>query len=587
MRTRSLFLAAFAFACLLLGSLPAGAAAARSGANACGIPGYSTLWIDYADGSVSFWQSVFARPGIVGAAANAGIASQLRAHGALSVYWDMYLNNRVGVPSKAADPSTITARADRLFDAAVASTGCSTPWIAENELSGAGLVTPWSASNTQYRENVLLYLQRLAQRGARPFLLVNSTPYTDGTAGDWWRQVSQVADIVREDYFPAPTIWKQGPVLGPRMLRNAFRSSLDDFTALGIPKTKLGIMLGFQTEPGTGGREGLERSAWLQTVKWQGLAARQVAQDTGAATIWSWGWGTWGTRGVDPDKPAAACVYLWTRSPDLCDGPAAAGAGFDTSRNAGLIRLPRGVDCTVGTSQIVESQLPALERLTGDRELAYTLLLERATESRYASVSTADVLAAEKTVILDRFEGSRAAYLAAIAKAGATLSVARGAISDQLRRLKIESTLSVPPPDESAIETFYLAYPDLLARAVQATPAPWWLGGRTSGWALSELAPTRLFELSTGASASVSSLGGSYAVKATGDALPLGVLPLAQARPAIAAALTAFARGAAFEQWSISRQSGALNSATCVRDDLPQPGAVDLSSFMPFLSLAG
>ena len=74
-------------------------------------------------------------------------------------------------------------------------------WIAENELSGAGLETPWSDTNAQYRQNVLTYLQTLAARGARPFLLINSAPYTGGEAAAWWQQVAAVADIVREGLF--------------------------------------------------------------------------------------------------------------------------------------------------------------------------------------------------------------------------------------------------------------------------------------------------------------------------------------------------------------------------------------------------
>jgi hypothetical protein len=562
-----------------------GAARAHAQPNPCGIPSYNTLWIDYGDGSVQFWQTELARPGIIAAAANPGVASELRAKGALTVYWDMYLNNRVGQPSAPADPATIVAKANKLFDYAAAATACATPWIAENELFGAGLVTPWSASNAQYRANVLLYLQTLAQRGARPFVLVNSAPYTDGAAGDWWRQVAQVADIVREDYFPAPVVWRQGPILGPRMLRTAFRKSFADFTALGIPTTKLGIMLGFQTDRGQGGREGLDRSAWLQTIKWQALAARQVAEDTHAATIWSWGWGTWGQRGLDPDKPAAACVYLWTRAPELCDGPGAAGTSFDASRDVGPIRLPAGIQCTIGKRRIAQDALGPLQQLTGDREIAYTALLERAAEAPFATVTTQEVLAAERAVIASRFNGSRGAYLSALAQAHASLSVARSVIADQLRRVEIEATLAAPSPSSAEITTFYLGYPDLLARAVQAKPAPWWLGWKTSGFALSELAPNRLFDLATGDSATVATMDGSYAVKAVGDAVPLGALPLDQARPAIAAALKAFARGAAFERWTADRQAGALGAAVCLKDDLPQPGAVDLSTFLPFLSL--
>ena len=166
---KRVLLIGLAAACLLGVTRPASAAP-----NPCGIPSYSTLWVDYADSSVDFWQTLFARPGIIGATTNTG--SQLRAAGALNVYWDMYLNNRVGQPSAPADPATIVAKANKLFDFAVGATGCATPWIAENELFGSGLVTPWSTTNTQYRANVLLYLQTLASRGARPFLL-HPDPY--------------------------------------------------------------------------------------------------------------------------------------------------------------------------------------------------------------------------------------------------------------------------------------------------------------------------------------------------------------------------------------------------------------------------
>ena len=80
---------------------------------------------------------------------------------------------------------------------------------------------------------------------------------------------------------------------------------------------------------------------------------------------------------------------------------------------------------------------------------------------------------------------------------------------------------------------------------------------------------------------------GSFAVKAVGDSVPLGALPLDEARPAITAALKSFARGVAFDNWTVARQSGALTAATCLKDDLPQPGAIDLSTFLPFLSLNG
>lgn len=563
--------------------LPTGAGRARADGNPCGIPSYSTLWIDYADTSVPFRMDVFARPGVIGAVASASASQSLHDRGGVSLFWDMYLNNRVGTPSVPADPATIQARANKLFDFAVATTGCATPWIAENELFGAGLTTPWSQTNTTYRRNVLVYLQTLAGRGARPFLLVNSTPYTDGLAGDWWRQVAQVSDIVREVYFAAPAIWRQGPLLGSRFMRIAFRKGVTDFTSIGIPPTRLGITLGFQTGLGTGGREGLQLDEWLQTVKWQALAARQAAEELHFATIWSWGWGTFGTRGVDPDKPAAACVYLWTRSPALCDGPSWAGDGFDASRTEGQIRLSSGVICSIGGSRIATGELGPLVQLAGDRDLALTALLERVAERRIVPVSTAQLLAAERTVIATRFGGSAAAYRSALAAAHATVPVARQVLADELRRARIEATLPKTTPSEAEIETFYLGYPDLLVRPVEAAPAAPWLGGKNKGYALSELAPDALFGLHSDGRALVRTLNGSFKVHALGAAVPLGSLPLAQVRPAIRSALQAFAQGAAFESWTVARQTTALTKATCLGDDLPAPGSVDLSLFLPFL----
>ena len=118
---------------------------------------------------------------------------------------------------------------------------------------------PWSATNAQYRANVLLFLQTLRQRGAQPWLLVNRAPYTDGARGDWWRQVADVAGIVREVYFPAPLIYKQGPIHGSRTLRQAFRNGILDFTKSGIPVSKLGVFLGFQTRRAPAGAKASRR----------------------------------------------------------------------------------------------------------------------------------------------------------------------------------------------------------------------------------------------------------------------------------------------------------------------------------------
>ena len=164
-------------------------------------------------------------------------------------------------------------------------------------------------------------------------------------------------------------------------------------------------------------------------------------------------------------------------------------------------------------------------------------------------------------------------------------ALARAVLADELRQARLEATLRAPTPSGADVETFYASYPQLLIRQVRAKPAPSWLGGRTQGLALSEVAPASLFTLAAGKKALVSTLAGPIQVKPLGDALPLGAVPLSRARPAITAALRSFARGQAFEQWTIARQHGSLNTTTCLRDELPRPAAIDLVEYLPFLRI--
>jgi hypothetical protein len=168
---------------------------------------------------------------------------------------------------------------------------------------------------------------------------------------------------VREVYFSGPRIHKQGALLGSRTMRVALRNSMDEFTEIGIPTSRLGFMLGFHTTRGIGsGREGLQpASAWFDVVKLEALAAKQVAAELSVGTVWSWGWGVWSVGENDPDKEAAACVWLWSRDPALCDGPKLAGDGFDPSRVEA--RLPAGVQCALGAIAVTRTQLAQVTRL--------------------------------------------------------------------------------------------------------------------------------------------------------------------------------------------------------------------------------
>ena len=433
---------------LILLAACAGFAAAphRAAADTCGIPEKGTIWVDFADGSVPFWQT-FARPGVIAAAANFIYPPQLRALGAKTVYFDLNFRLRVGTPLEPYDPGVVINRANRLYSTAAMSSGCTQPVIAENELNGANLVTPWTANNAQYRRNVLIYMQTLSALGARPVLLVPSAPYIGDEAGDWWRQLSQYADVVRESYFAAPGIAKQGPIEGSRTLRNLFRKRVAEFTSAGLPASKLGLMLGFQTTPGSGGREGAPRNSWLEVTKLQALAAKQVASEVGLRSVWSWGWAAWSAGERDPDKPIAACVYLWARDPSLCNGPAAAGKGFNTSLTEGQLVLPAGTRCTLYGKPITESTISSLTPVTGDPDVAFTAAFARAVTSLQVKLKAKQVTDAERAVVAARFGGSFARYRAALAKAHASPGSARGIIGDELRRLAIESRLPRRRPD--------------------------------------------------------------------------------------------------------------------------------------------
>ncbi len=548
----------------------------------CGLPQAQPLWVDYADGGVPFWSTIFARPGVVGAASNLLVPPQLREKGAQTVYFDLHLTNRVGTPSKPADPSTMRERADRLFDAAVASSGCDHPLLAENELFGAQLPTPWTPTTAQYRANVLAFLQRLAERGARPFLLLSSNPYThDPTADEWWLQASQVADLVPEIYFSGPAISKQGAVRGSRRLRATMRNRLEQLIEIGVPPNRLGMMLTFSSTPKAGGREGLQPlSKWLDVTKWEALAAKQVAAELSLASVWSWGWAAFNPAGADPDKPTVACTWLWVRDHSLCDAPALAGENLNPSLDVGAT-LSAGTLCLFDTTMILASDVAALGLLTGDRDLAYSAAFQHAVLADRRPVAAAEVASAERGVILDHFGGARAAYLAALARARATPTLARTILADELRRRAVEATLHVAPPSAAQLREWYDTYAPAHARVVRASAAERWLGDARSGLALSQQAPGRLFGLADGATTVVDG------VKLTvlGGVEPLGSFPYAQAARAVRAAFVAQQKDGAFALWSRRRQNQSLGSLTCAHDENPQPATVDLTQWLPFLSL--
>jgi hypothetical protein len=572
---------------LLVCSFGVAAAPGDARADTCDLPRQKPLWIDFADGSVPYWP-MFARPGIVAAAANFIYPAQLRQRGAKTIYWEMNLRHRVGIPTRPMRPDLVEDWADRVFFRAVASTACARPWIALNEMWGANLPTPWSQSNAQYRANLLVFVRRLSALGATPFLLVSTRPFTDGEAGDWWRQIAVYTHFVREVYFPAPRIHRQGPVLGSRTLRKAFRQGILELAQTGIPVSRLGLFLGFHTNPGTGGREGLKpASAWFNHIKLQVLAVKQVSREIPFATIWSWGWGEWNQYDRDPDKPAAACVWLWTRNPALCHGPTMAGRGFSPDRTVGQLRFGPGVQCKTPWGNVSTGAVAAASRVTRDREVALTSVFAHVVLRQQLKITRQDLRDAQRTIIASAFHGSPAAYRRALARARATRALARSVIADQVRQVRIARRFKVPSPSGAEIADFRLASAAKQARLVEATPAAPWLGRKRRGLAIEGSAPGQALRIPAGREVEVHTGTGVYKVRALGPAGPLGTFPLDQSRSSIRATLMKSARDQRFDRWLMSKQVSAHSYTTCRRDWLPAVGTLELTDSLPFLALPG
>ena len=529
--------------CLLIPLLAAGVLAAVAEpavAAPCGLPETKPLWIDYGTPELL---SQFGRSGVVVAGAGVEYPTKARSLGARTVYWDMYLNKRVGTPSAPAHADLLPARAQRVFDFAVLSAGCPDPVIAMNELFGASTPTPWTPTTARYRTNVLEWARLLIAKGGHPVLLVSSEPYTGGEAGQWWRELAQVADIALEKYFNAPAVHRAGPVLGSRRMRTSMRGSFAKLLAVGVPPAKLGVVLAFQTKRGTGGREGLEPAgAWFEVAKLQALAARQIAHELGLAHIWSWGWGFFNEEAKDPDKLGAACVWLWARDPSLCAAEKLP-ERFDRDLRAGQIDLPRGVRCALGNATIRTDEIAGLARVIGDAELAFTALYARLVQRPAAPVGPGRVRRAEREIVLRRFGGSRTPYLAALARARASSAVTLGAIGDELRRYAIQARLRAPTPAASEISEFSATYAGTQLRHIP----------------------------------------GAGTVPGVAPQTPLGLLPEALARPVIVRALRHAARAGNYDAWSERRQQAALAELRCTRDRLPSVGAVRVTSWLPFL----
>lgn len=551
----------------------------------CGLPAKGPLWVDYAGHNAP----IVPRPGMVLAVSSGTVVpAAMRAAGAATIFFDLHLNDRVGTTTAPADPATIASRAQKEFAFAQQVTGCPTPLIAENELFGAQTVTPWSATNAQYRANVLLLLQELQRLGATVALTIANPPYTGGDAADWWREASKAAILVRQVYFTSPAprgLYALGPVRASRSMRQGMRGLVSRFSQIGISASRVALELQFQSAPGQGGRQGLQpRSAWLEFVKLEALAAKQVAAETKVQGIWSWGWPSFSTAGNDPDKGAAACVYLWARDPRLCDGAAFAGGGFNTSLTEGQLILPSGVRCMLGDNRrILKNDVGRVAEITGDRDSAATALLQREVLRAESPVDPITVLAAEHAIVRDRFGRSMARYRSALAAAHVTLQDARAIIEDRLARDQVQQRFRPQRPTATQIAAFLDTYAATSVRLVRVDPAAAWLGDAYRGFAVQTIAPAEVFTAPRGRRSTIDTIDGRYDVTPLGPPQPLLALSPHDARNVAVAVLGRFAKLDVYERWLREQEIRLLAPAVCTRDLVPAQGDVDLTDWVVFL----
>ena len=422
-------------AALVLATLAAFAAPASAAPNC--LPDVSgPRWIDYATSAVGFRDDLFRRSGLTLALDDLPVrrddpAKAFRDAGASEVYWEEHMEEIVGRPASPKPAVGIDQAVGTLVAEARTATGCGDPVIALNELlppAGAS-----GASMARYRENVLAMLTGIGARSARPVLLLPATTPTTGDGADFLRRAVPLADLVVEVYFNNRNLSAQGPLLASRAMRQAIRRRVVTLLALGAQPAQLGIMLGFMSAAGQAGREGLQpTSAWLDMVKLNALAAQQVAREAGAGTIWSWGWGTFENAGsADADKPAAACVYLWTRDQSLCDAPAR--GQFNPSLTDGQLILPAGVQCGWDGGAFSQRDVARLARaLKGDRARALSALLERVVVRAAGRATSRQVTLAERAIVRIRFGGSARRYKKALRQAKISRAGARQVIAGQI-----------------------------------------------------------------------------------------------------------------------------------------------------------
>ncbi len=311
----------------------------------------SPLWVDYAGHDAP----IVPKPGLMLALSPRAptLPAQFRAAGAATIFFDLHLNDRVGTPSAPADPATIAAKAQKEFVFAQQVTGCRDAADRRERALRRADADAVERDDAQYRANVLALLAG-AERARRDHRDHDREPAVHR------RRRCRLVARRRAGVDPRPAgllhlaaarrvSTRSAPSARAARCGRACAGSSLTSRRSGSRRSRVALELQFQSAPGEGGRQraASPTQAWLEIVKLEALAAKQVARERTIAGDLVVGLAVVLGRGRRP-RQAGGCMRLPLGArPALCDGPALAGPGFDTSLTEGQIVLPAGVRCSL------------------------------------------------------------------------------------------------------------------------------------------------------------------------------------------------------------------------------------------------
>ena len=248
-----------------------------------------------------------------------------------------------------------------------------------------------------------------------------------------------------------------------------------------------------------------------------------------------------------------------------------AGPRFDHVADRGPAHLPgRSRSARPPGVRSATGEISSLTGVTGDREIAYTSLFARLVLKGYVQVSPAELKAAERAIVVNRFGGS-GSRVPGRARARRRVAVDR-ARRDRGRAPAGSNRAPHPrgPALGAEIAQYQTTYSETpRPRLVSVTPAPSWLNHRRQGVAIDGMAPASVFRISGGRAVTLKTSEGVFHVRALSPTAPLGAFSLADGARLDPRGPRPDRPGSGLRQLAHAPRAGALSPTTCRRDWLP------------------